>query len=107
MGEGDDREDLVIVTMIFDAADAPPVAALLSRYVVMSRGHPGCRNIDLCRSLTVDDRFVVISKWASNATQRAHLDSPEMVQLAHSIIGHLRSPPTIDLLEGISAHDLI
>ncbi len=107
MADGDHDHDLVIVTMIFDAADAPTVAALLSRYVVMSRGHPGCRNIDLCRSVTIDDRFVVISKWTSSATQRAHFDSPDMVQLANSLTGHLRHEPMIDLLEGISAHDLI
>jgi len=44
--------DLVVVTMAFDAADRAAVEALLARYVVLARGHEGCRNIDLVTSAT-------------------------------------------------------
>jgi quinol monooxygenase YgiN len=106
MADAFDDTELVVVTMVFDALDVAAVGGLLSRYVVMSRAHEGCRNIDLCRSVTQERRFVVISKWDSPATQRAHFDSDELVRLAESLRGLLRSPPVIDLLESISAHDL-
>jgi quinol monooxygenase YgiN len=100
--------ELTIVTMSFDAAAAGAEAllGLLSKYVVVSRGHPGCRNIDLCASVTVPGRFVVLQKWDSPASQRAHFDSPAMVEMARGCDGLLARPPAIDLLEGISAHDL-
>jgi quinol monooxygenase YgiN len=103
------RPELTVVTMTFDAADhdaAGPLADLLARYVVVSRGHPGCRNIDLCASVTRPDRFVVIEKWASADDQRAHFDSVEMVRMAESCRNLVAGPPDIDLLDGISAHDL-
>lgn len=98
--------DLVLVTMVFDATDADRLAALLANYVVVSRRHPGCRNIDLCASLTRPGRFVVIQKWESPDAQRAHFDSKEMVEMARACEGLLAGPPDIDLLQGLSAHDL-
>ena len=100
--------DLTVVTMVFDAAAEAQkaLAALLARYVVVSRGHPGCRNIDLCASMTRPGRYVVIQKWATPEAQRAHFDSPEMVEMAQACVGLLAGPPDIDLLDGISAHDL-
>lgn len=100
--------ELTVVTMAFDAAAGAEerLAAVLSRYVVLSRGHEGCRNIDLCASLTRPGRFVVVQKWASPAAQQAHFDSADMVTMAESCTGLLSGPPDIDLLEGISAHDL-
>ena len=95
-----------MVTMTFDASDVEGVAALLARYVVSSRGHPGCRNIDLCASATVTGRFVVIQKWESAEHQRAHFDSEDMVEMAEECRGLLARPPDIDLLDPISAHDL-
>jgi quinol monooxygenase YgiN len=102
-----DDVELVIVTLTFDATDTARLAAVLSKYVVMSRGHPGCRNIDFCASTTTPGRFVLIEKWESGEAQRVHFDSPEMVEMAESCKGILASPPQIDLLEGISAHDLV
>ena len=102
---GDDA-DLAIVTLVFDSAEPESLLQVLSKYVVMSRGHPGCRNIDLTASATVAGRFVVIEKWGSAAAQQAHFDSPDMVEMATACTGLLRSPPRIDLLYGISAHDL-
>ncbi len=98
--------ELAIVTMVFDAAEPDRLAPVLSKYVVMSRGHPGCRNIDLCTSATRPGRWVVIEKWDSVEAQRAHFDSAEMVEMAESCKGLLSRPPNIDLLEGVSAHDL-
>ncbi len=98
--------DLTMVTMAFDAADPGTLQAVLARYVVVSRGHPGCRNIDLALSSTHPNRFVVIQKWATPDDQRAHFDSPDMVEMARSCEGLLVSPPRIDLLDPISAHDL-
>lgn len=102
----DDPVDTTIVTMEFDASDPAALLSVLARYVVMARGADGCRNIDLCASATAEHRYVVISKWSSPTTQRAHFDSSEMVDMARSCEGILRAPPRIDLLEGLSAHDL-
>jgi quinol monooxygenase YgiN len=102
-----DEVDLTIVTMVFDATDPAALQAVLARYVVLSRGHPGCRNIDLALSTTRPDRFVVVQKWATPEHQQAHFDSDDMVEMARSCDGLLAVPPQIDLLDPISAHDLI
>ena len=102
----DDDLDLTIVTLVFDASDAERLLPILSKYVVVSRGHPGCRNIDLAASATAAGRFVIIEKWESAQAQQIHFDSPEMVEMATSCAGLLSRPPQIDLLFGISAHDL-
>ncbi|HMC52087.1 MAG TPA: antibiotic biosynthesis monooxygenase family protein [Acidimicrobiales bacterium] len=102
--------EVTLVTMVFDTAGNAEAAgrmlAVLAKYVVVSRQHPGCRNIDLCQSVTTAGRYVVIEKWASPEAQRAHFDSPEMVEMARSCQGLLARKPDIDLLEGLSAHDL-
>ncbi len=98
--------DLTMVTMQFDASDPQALQSVLARYVVLSRGHPGCRNIDLALSATAPDRFVIVQKWESGGAQRAHFDSADMIQMAESCAGLLAAPPVIDLLEPISAHDL-
>jgi quinol monooxygenase YgiN len=101
-----DEVELTIVTMAFDASDPDALQAVLARYVVLSRGHPGCRNIDLALSTTHPNRFVIVQKWEHPDHQRAHFDSADMVEMARSCEGLLVSPPRIDLLEPISAHDL-
>jgi len=102
---GDDVA-LTVVTMVFQASDPDRLLAVLAKYVVVSRGAPGCLNIDLCASATRDDRYLVIEKWESPDAQRDHFDSPEMVEMAESCRGILSAPPDIDLFEGVSAHDL-
>jgi quinol monooxygenase YgiN len=97
--------DLTLVTLVFEASDAETVAGVLAKYVVLSRGHPGCRNIDLAASVTTPGRFTVIQKWESPEMQQKHFDSAEMVEMAESCRGILRSPPVIDLLEPISVQD--
>ncbi len=101
-----DEVDLTMVTMAFDASDPSALQAVLARYVVVSRGHPGCRNIDLALSTTHPDRFVIVQKWATPEDQRAHFDSEDMVAMARGCEGLLVAPPRIDLLDPISAHDL-
>ena len=98
--------ELTMVTMVFDALDAERLQSVLARYVVLSRGHHGCRNIDLAMSTTQPNRFVVVQKWERPEDQQAHFDSADMVTMADSCAGLLSGPPMIDLLEPISAHDL-
>ena len=105
-GEPSAEVNLTVVTMVFDASDAAALVGILSKYVVVSRGHAGCRNIDLCGSVTTPSRFLVIQKWDSPETQQAHFDSTEMIEMAKACAGLLSRPPTIDLFEGLSAHDL-
>jgi quinol monooxygenase YgiN len=101
-----DEVELVLVTMAFDAADVERLQGVLAKYVVLTRGHPGCRNVDLVASATRPGRFLVVQKWADAASQRAHFDSTEMVAFAESCRGLLASAPQIDLYDSISAHDL-
>ena len=70
-----DEVQLTMVTMRFDALDAERLQSVLARYVVVSRGHPGCRNIDLAMSTTQPNRFVIIQKWERPEDQEAHFDS--------------------------------
>jgi len=98
--------ELTLVTMEFRSSKPEALMPVLSKYVVLSRGHPGCRNIDLCASVASPGRYLVIEKWESPEHQQAHFDSPEMVEMARACNGLLTEPPNIDLLEGISAHDL-
>ena len=85
-----DDVELTIVTLVFDTSDPEQLLPVLSKYVVVSRGHPGCRNIDLTASATVAGRFVIIEKWESAAAQQAHFDSAEMVEMASGLRGSAR-----------------
>jgi quinol monooxygenase YgiN len=98
--------ELTLVTMAFHASDPERLTSVLAKYVVLSRQHPGCRNIDLCRSATDPARFFIVQKWDSPEAQRRHFDSPEMVEMAEACRGLLSGRPEIDLLESLSAHDL-
>jgi len=101
-----DEVELTIVTMQFRTERPDALMPVLAKYVVLSRGHDGCRNIDLCASIANPGRFTIIEKWESPEAQRAHFDSADMVEMAKACSGLLVAPPDIDLLEGISAHDL-
>ena len=80
--------------------------AALSRYVVLTRHEPRCRNVDLVASVTEGGRFLVIEKWASADAVRAHLDSPLMADMARAALGALAAKPDIDLYDSISSYDL-
>ena len=101
-----DEIELTIVTLTFETSDPERLAAVLSKYVVLSRQQHGCRNIDLCASVLNPGRFVIVEKWESPAAQRAHFDSAEMVEMAKACEGLVTQKPDIDLLESVSAHDL-
>lgn len=98
--------DLTVVTMRFEASDPPALLAVLSKYVVLSRMHDGCRNVDLLASALHPGRYQVIQKWDSPAAQQAHFDSSDMIEMAESCRGLLATAPDIDLWDGVSAHDL-
>lgn len=98
--------ELVIVTMTFHVRDMAAFAAIVSKYVVLTRMEQGCRNVDLCASMTRSDRVLVISKWDDPSVQEAHALGPVMTEFARSCSGLLAAPPDIDLWDGPSAHDL-
>lgn len=101
-----DDLEIALLTMHFTASDPDALLTNLSKYVVLTRGQDGSRNVDLCASVADPTRFVVIQKWDSEAHARVHIDSDVMIEMAQSCNGVLSSAPTIELLEGISAHDL-
>jgi quinol monooxygenase YgiN len=101
-----DDIELTVVTLRFDSNHDEALLAVLSKYVVMARMEPGCRNIDLLSSATEPGRHFVIEKWETPWHQRSHFDSETMIEMARSCTGLLRRPPDIDLWEATSAHDL-
>ncbi|MCB9380878.1 MAG: antibiotic biosynthesis monooxygenase [Acidimicrobiaceae bacterium] len=101
-----DEVELAVVSMRFDAADPAALLGVLSKYVVLTRMEPGCRNVDLCQSVLSPGRFLVVEKWDSPDHQRAHFDSAVMVEMAQSCTGLLTAAPDIELWDGASAHDL-
>ncbi|MEY2398961.1 MAG: hypothetical protein QOJ00_2135 [Actinomycetota bacterium] len=101
--------ELTIVTLTLDAIDeaaATKLVGVLAKYLVVSRGHDGCRNIDLAASVNAPNRFLLVQKWDSPRAQQTHFDSSEMVEMAQSCQGLLSRPPAVELWEGVSAHDL-
>ena len=82
------------------------LAGVLARYVVLTRGVDGCRNVDLVASTGTPGRFLVIEKWEDADAQRAHLDAPVMVDMATAATPLLATAPDLDLYEAISAQDL-
>jgi quinol monooxygenase YgiN len=100
--------EIAVLTAAFDARPGAEetVLAALSRYVVLTRHEPACRNVDLVASLTHPGRFLVIEKWESATDVQAHLDSPLMAEMAKAVVASLTTKPAIDLYDSISAHDL-
>ena len=108
-GNGGEADvEIAVLTARFDALPGAEEELLgtLSRYVVMTRHEPMCRNVDLVASVTRAGRFVVIEKWDSAAAVQSHLDSTLMAEMARSAIASVASKPEIDLYDSISAHDL-
>ena len=106
MSGGGGAVEPVLVTMRFESERPDVLLDVLSRYVVLARAEPGCRNVDLVASVTVEGRFLVVSKWATMADQQRHLDSEVLAALARDCQGLLRAPPELDLYDGVSMHDL-
>ena len=90
--------ELSVVVGLFAAAPGAEsqLAAVLARYVVMSRGHDGARNLDLLASATTPGIFLVYEKWESAEAQRAHLDSEDAVAMAEAATPQLRAPPQLE-----------
>lgn len=101
--------ELAVVAGVFDARPGreAELGAVLARYVVISRGHPGCRNIDLVASLTTPGRVLLYEKWESPEHQAAHMASTTMAEMAEAVTPLLTRPPDLGLFEGVSAHDLM
>ena len=101
--------EIAVLTAVFTARPEreAELAAILARYVVLARGEPGCRNVDLLSSATESGRFVVIEKWDTPEAARAHLDTELMAEMATAAVPLLAEKPVIDLLDTISAHDLM
>lgn len=100
---------LTVVAGTFDArpGEEAALASSLARYVVLTRGAAGCRNVDLVASLTRPGRFLVVEKWSTPADQQAHITSDVMASLAESAAPLLASPPDLGLYEAVSAHDIV
>lgn len=106
MAEDNEELEPVMVVLSFRTDRPAELMEVLSRYVVLSRGQSGCRNIDYVASVTNPDRLMIVEKWESAEAQRAHFDSQEMVDMATNTVPLLKAEPDIDLFEGISMHDL-
>ena len=79
-----DEVDLAIVTMVFDASDPEALLPVLSTYVVMSRGHPACRNVDLPASVELaitDTEPGLQGDRVSGAKKPATLETGLVVQV--------------------------
>jgi len=100
--------EVAVMTATFTARPdrEADLAAVLARYVVLTRGEPGCRNVDLLTFATESGKFLVIEKWETAADVRKHLDTELMTGMAAAAVPLLAEQPTIDLLDTISAHDL-
>jgi quinol monooxygenase YgiN len=100
--------EIAVLTAAFTARPEREgdLAAVLARYVVLTRGEPGCRNVDLLSSATESGKFVVIEKWETADDARSHLDTELMTGMAAAAVPLLAEKPRIDLLDAISAQDL-
>ena len=100
--------ELAVVIGSFEARTGrqADLAAVLAKYVVLTRRQPPCRNVDLVASGSNLGRLVVIEKWESADDARAHLDAAETVEMAQAARDLLAAPPDLDLYESISAQDL-
>lgn len=100
--------EINVVAGFFQARSGkePELAAVLARYVVLTRSVTGCRNVDLVSSASTAGRMLVIEKWDDAAAQRSHLDSDIMVTMATGATAFLAGAPDLELYDVISAHDL-
>ena len=100
--------EITVVAGVFQARSGKEgdLAAVLARYVVLTRAEPGCRNVDLVASASQPGRFLMIEKWDDAESQRAHLSGDAMVTMATDATAVLVEAPDLDLYEVISAHDL-
>jgi quinol monooxygenase YgiN len=100
--------EITVVAGLFQARSGKEadLAAVLARYVVLTRSITGCRNVDLVISATTPGRFLLVEKWDDADAQREHLDGDAMVTMATQSSPLLTGPPDLELYDVISAHDL-
>lgn len=104
-----DEVELAIVAGMFSSKTGQEehLAYALSRYVVLSRMEPGCRNIDLVASVTVPGLFMVWEKWESHDHRQAHFEGEASARMADAVRDLVREPPSFDIFDAVSAHDLV
>jgi quinol monooxygenase YgiN len=103
-----DEIELAVLVGRFEAAPGrtEALAAVLAKYVVLTRRRSECRNVDLVASVLRPGRFTVVEKWLGAEAPRRHLDDPETVEMAEATAPLLESPPDLDLCDAVSAQDL-
>src|SRR5882672_1565109 len=97
---------IVAGTFVARSGKEAELAAVLARYVVLTRAVTGCRNVDLVRSASEPGRYLMVEKWDDADAQTAHLSSEVMVTMATEATNLLAGPPDLDLYDAISAYDL-
>lgn len=104
-----DGIELAVVAGIFHAKpdEEGRLAYALSRYVVLSRMETGCRNIDLVTSVTVPGLLMVWEKWESHDHRQTHFEGKAAAEMADAVRDLLAEPPSFDIFDAVSAHDLV
>ena len=102
-----DEVDLTMVTMTFDAARPGSRCSRCWPATWCSAGATRAAGTSTspCPPRS-PNRFVIVQKWERPEDQQAHFDSADMVTMAEGCTGLLAAPPSIDLLDAISVHDL-
>ena len=97
---------VVAGTFLARSGKEAELAAVLARYVVLTRSITGCRNVDLMHSASEPGRYLMVEKWDDADAQQAHLDGEIMVSMATEATSLLAGPPDLDLYDAVSAYDL-
>ena len=97
---------VVAGTFVARSGKEAELAAVLARYVVLTRSVTGCRNVDLMTSASEPGRFLMVEKWDDPEAQTAHLNGEIMVTMATGATHLLAGPPDLELYDAISAYDL-
>ena len=97
---------VVAGTFVARSGKEADLAAVLARYVVLTRSVAGCRNVDLMASTSTPGRFLMVEKWDDSEAQTDHLNGEIMVTMATEATNLLAGPPDLDLYDAISAYDL-
>ena len=97
---------VVAGTFVARSGKEADLAAVLARYVVLTRSVAGCRNVDLMASTSTPGRFLMVEKWDDAEAQTAHLNGDVMVTMATEATNLLAGPPDLDLYDAVSVYDL-
>ena len=97
---------IVAGTFVARSGKEAELAAVLARYLVLTRMVTGCRNVDLMSSTSEPGRYLMVEKWDDPQAQSEHLNGEIMVTMATEATNLLAGPPDLDLYDAISAHDL-